>query len=221
MSDNQTENTEEAAGAQQKEKEYNFAQLRQQAEQERNMREQAEKRAQQLQQELESRSNPSDDDDDDDEPYIDRRRLKKELSRFEQQNKKATQSEIQQHIQQALTEERRQMWLKNNPDFNEVMQHAQKFADHDPELAETILEMPDGFERQKLVYRNIKAMGLHKKEEPKPSIQETIDRNRKSPYYQPSGVGSAPYAGAGDFSPSGQKNAYQKMQELKQRLRLG
>jgi hypothetical protein len=221
MSDNQTENTEEAAAAQQKEKEYNFAQLRMQAEQERNMREQAEQRAQQLQQELESRSKPSDDDDDDDEPYIDRRRLKKELSRFEQQNKKATQSEIQQHIQQALTEERRQMWLKNNPDFNDVMQHAQKFADHDPELAETILEMPDGFERQKLVYRNIKAMGLHKKEEPKPSIQETIDRNRKSPYYQPSGVGSAPYAGAGDFSPSGQKNAYQKMQELKQRLRLG
>jgi len=81
--------------------------------------------------------------------------------------------------------------MKNNPDFYEVMNHAQKFAERDPELAESILTMPEGFERQKLVYKNIKALGIHKKEEPKPSIQETIDKNRRSPYYQPSGVGAA------------------------------
>ena len=50
--------------------------------------------------------------------------------------------------------------------------------------------------------------------------QEKIDANRKSPYYQPSGVGAAPYASAGDFSDSGQKSAYAKMQELKSRLRI-
>jgi hypothetical protein len=61
---------------------------------------------------------------------------------------------------------------------------------------------------------------LHKPPEAKPSIQETIDKNRKGPFYQPTGVGTAPYAGGGDFSPTGQKSAYDKMQELKARLRL-
>jgi len=101
-----------------------------------------------------------------------------------------------------------------------IQQHADKFAEREPELAETILQMPEGFERQKLVYKNIKALGLHKPAEVKSTIQDKVDANRRSPYYQPSGVGSAPYAAAGDFSPSGQKNAYQKMQELKNKLRI-
>ena len=123
--------------------------------------------------------------------------------------------------QKALAEERRNTWMKNNSDFYEVMNHAQKFAEKDPELAETILEMPDTFERQKLVYKNIKALGLHKKEEPKSTIQETVNKNQRSPFYQPSGIGTAPYASQSDFSASGQKNSYDKMQELKNRLRLG
>ena len=54
-----------------------------------------------------------------------------------------------------------------------------------------------------------------------PSIQDKIDANRRSPFYQPSGIGSAPYAGPdGDFSAAGQKTAYDKMQELKSRLRI-
>jgi hypothetical protein len=80
--------------------------------------------------------------------------------------------------------------------------------------------MPEGFERQKLVYKNIKALGLHKPEEKAPSIQDKVDANRRSPYYQPSGVGSAPYAPVGDFSANGQKAAYEKMQELKSKLRI-
>jgi hypothetical protein len=161
------------------------------------------------------------DDDEDDEPYVDKRKLKKAFNQFGEQNKQTTATIVQKEVQRALNEERRQSWLKNNPDFNEVMSHAQKFAESDPELAETILEMPEGFERQKLVYKNIKALGLHKPEEKKPSIQDAIDKNRRSPYYQPSGVSAAPYASQGDFSKSGQKNAYEKMQELKNRLRLG
>jgi len=80
--------------------------------------------------------------------------------------------------------------------------------------------MPAGFERQKLVYKNIKALGLHKEKPRESTIQEKIDANRRSPYYQPSNVGSSPYGGTGDFSNNGQKNAYDKMQELKNRLRL-
>ena len=160
-------------------------------------------------------------DEDDDEPYVDKKKLEKKLAKFGENTMKQTQSEIQNAVQFALKQERQQNWIKSNPDFYEVLQHAEKFAQKDPELAETILEMPEGFERQKLVYKNIKALGLHKPEVKAPSIQEKVDANRKGPYYQPSGVGTAPYASAGDFSNSGQKQAYDKMQELKNRLRLG
>ncbi len=160
-----------------------------------------------------------DDDDSDDDPYVDHKKLEKKLSKFEQMLEKKFEQKAEQKARMLLDEERKNQWLKNNPDFYEVMGYAQKFAERDPDLAETILEMPEGFERQKLVYKNIKSLGLHKKEEPKPSIQETIDKNRRSPYYQPSGVGSAPYSTIGDFSPSGQKTSYQKMKELQNRLR--
>jgi len=80
--------------------------------------------------------------------------------------------------------------------------------------------MPEGFERQKLVYKNIKALGLNMPEVKQPTIQDKIDANKRSPYYQPSGVGTAPYASVGDFSSQGQKQAYAKMQELKNKLRI-
>lgn len=201
-------------------KELNFRQLQakyeKQLEQERLARLEAERKAQ----EWEKRQLESDDEDDDD-PYIDRKKLAKNLEKFGQKTKEYTKSEIQKAVGEALDNERKQNWLKLNNDFYDVMQHAEKLANLDPELAETILKMPDNFERQKLVYRQIKTLGLHKPKEEKSDVQNRIDQNRRSPYYQPSGVASAPYAGGGDFSPSGQKNAYQRMQELKARMRLG
>lgn len=202
-------------------KEYNFAQLRKQNEMYQRMLEERDARLAEIERQLQSKASSNEEDDGDDEPYIDRRKLKKELASFGQKNKQETQTEMQRAIAQALAEERKQSWLKSNPDFHEVMRHAEKFAEHDPELAETILAMPEGFERQKLVYKNIKALGFHKPKEEQKSIQSTIDANRRSPYYQPTGVGAAPYASTEDYSAAGQKNAYQKMQELKNRLRLG
>jgi hypothetical protein len=202
-------------------KEYNFAQIRQQLEREKQekhaLREEVEKLKKIAQENLPSHEES----DDDDEPYVDQKKLKKELGRFAKQNSDVTDNKIQAAVNRALAEERQRAWLKNNPDFQEVMQHAQVFADRDPELAETILEMPEGFERQKLVYKNIKALGLHKKEEPKSKIQDIIDQNKRSPYYQPTGIGSAPYAQTGDFSEAGKKNAYEKLKQLKERLRVG
>jgi len=222
MSVNPTENQENAQVEQkQSDKEYNFAQIRKQLEQERAARQQAETDKLALMEQINRNKSTADDDDTDDEPYVDKKRLKRELGKVVKQTIDETDNRIQTAVQKALSEERRNQWMKNNPDFYDVMNHAQKFADKDPELAETILEMPDTFERQKLVYKNIKALGLHQKEQPKSTVQETIDKNRRTPYYQPSGVASAPYASTGDFSPAGQKNAYEKMKELKGRLRLG
>lgn len=211
-----TQNTENKPS----DKELNFraleAKYQRQLEQERAARLEAERIAQ----EASSKKSLPTEDEEDSEPYVDHKRLRKEQAKFGQQIKQETQNEIKSAVQQALSEERRQNWIKNNPDFYEVLQHAEKFAQKDPELAETILEMPDTFERQKLVYKNIKALGIHKPEVKQSSVQEKIDANRRSPYYQPSGVAAAPYAGAGDFSQAGQKNAYAKMQELKSKLRI-
>lgn len=174
-----------------------------------------------LEQRLQDKHQSNDSDDDEsDEPYVDHKKLAKKLNRFGEQTKKQTQSDIQNAVQQAIYEERKQNWLENHKDFYDVMQHATKFAEKNPRLAETILKMPESFERQQLVYDNIKALGLDKPEQKEPTIQDKIDANKRMPYYQPSGIGAAPYAAAGDFSPTGQKNAYSKMQELKARLRL-
>lgn len=214
--------TENQAPEQKNDKEINFRKLEERYEralaQERAAREEAEKRAKEFQ----ARGTPAqEDDDDDDEPYVDKKKLAKKFSSFEQKLDEKIERKAEEKARAMLSTERKDNWLKSNPDFYDVMQHAEKFAEHDPELAETILQMPEGFERQKLVYKNIKALGIHKPMDKTPSIQEKIDANRKSPYYQPSGIANSPYGNSGDFSKSGQKNAYDKMQELKARLRLG
>ena len=162
------------------------------------------------------------DDDDDSEPYVDNKRLNKKLAKFEKENSQKTKTDIQRAVQEAIYSERKKSYLDRNPDFYQTIQdHAEKLMHKDPELTETILEMPEGFERQKLVYKNIKALGLDKPPQKESSIQEKVDANRKMPFYQPTGVNAPPYASAGDFTPSGQKNAYDKMKQLQAQLRLG
>lgn len=204
-------------------KEYNFSQIRKQLEQERQARQQAEERAARAEQERDRRSSQSlEDDEISDEPYVDHRALERKLKKFESTMDERIERKADEKARSYIEQERRNGYLKQNADFNQVMQPEimQKFVDRHPGLAEGILAMPDSFERQKLVYENIKALGLHNKEEPKKSIQDTIDQNRRSPFYQPSGVGTSPYSTAGDFSPAGQKNAYAKLQELKNKLRI-
>jgi hypothetical protein len=214
--------TENQAQDKSNDKELNFraleAKMQRQVEQERQARLMAEQRAAELEQSHNLRSKEEEDDDAD--PYIDKKKFKKTLNQFGEETRKQTKAEIDAAVKQALAEERKNQWLKQNPDYHEVMQHAQKLYEHDPELAETILEMPEGYERQKLVYKNIKALGLHKPKPKESTIQETVDKQRRSPYYTPSGQGSSPYQAVPDTSPAGQKAGYDKMQELKARLRI-
>lgn len=150
------------------------------------------------------------------EPYVDNKKLHRELNNFGRKTKEETRQDIQQTVQQALYEERKQAWIEQNSDFYEVMEkNAARFMEKAPDLAKTILQMPDTFERAKLVYHNIKTLGIDRPEPKQTSIQEKIDANRRSPFYQPPSMGSAPYAQAGDFSESGMKNAYEQMQKLK------
>lgn len=218
----QPENTNQAQDTTQNNKELNFRALEQkyqrQIEHERAGRLEAERMAQEA---MSKKNQVVEEEDDNSDPYVDHKRLNKTLTKHGQQIKQETQSEIQKAVQMAIHQERQQNWLKQNSDFENVMQHADKLYNHDPELADSILEMPNNFERQKLVYKNIKALGLHEDKPKQNSIQDKIDANRRNPGYQPSGMGTAPYASQGDFSDSGQKQAYDKMQELKSRMRLG
>ncbi len=151
-----------------------------------------------------------------------RAELEQKVNALSQQQ---SQSEIQKAMAMAKAsakdELKQEFWLENNPDFFDILQHADKFAESNPALADSILKMPDTFERKKLVYSNIKALGLHKPKTQEPSIQDKIDANRRSPYYQPSGIAAGPYTQVGDFTDQGKAQAYKKMQELKSKLRLG
>lgn len=212
------QDTQVAPEARPNDKEFNF---RAQEAKYQRMLDERDRRIVELEQKKVVVQDDNDDEDDSADPYVDRKKLKKELSKYGQKVKQDADSAVKTAVQQAIYEERQRTWLKANPDFTQVLEHAQKLYDADPELGDTILEMPEGFERQKLVYKNIKALGLHKPADPKESIQSKIDANRRGAYYQPSGVGTSPYASQGDFSQGGQKNAYEKMMELKRNLRLG
>jgi len=205
----------------QNDKEINFR-MQEKALREKFERDLAQERAEKekLMQELQQRQQPvHEDEPSDEEPYVDHKRLSKTLSSFEKKLEEKIERKAEEKARQLMDAERSESWLRNNPDFYEVMQHAEKFALKDPDLAESILSMPDTFERKKLVYKNIKALGIHKPEQKAPSVQETIDAKKKSPYYQPSEMGTAPYGNTGDFSKTGQKAAYDRMKELQSRLR--
>lgn len=206
-------------------KEYNFRALENQMKQERALRMEAEQKAAQeraAREEAEKRwqQEQSDADDTSSEPYVDEKRLEKKLAKHEAKTKQYTQNEIKNAVQTALQEERKSNWMRQNSDFYEIMKHADKFAEIAPDLAESILQMPEGFERQKLVYANIKTLGLHQNKPKEPSIQEKIDSNRRGNFYQPSGIGYGPGSNAGNFSTAGQQESYKKMQELKGLINL-
>jgi hypothetical protein len=209
----------QAQPSQQSDKEYNFAQLRKQLEQEKQARLQTEQRLAQIEQERQQpKQSYATDDDDSDEPYVDKKALRREFNRFGQDIEKKIDQKAEEKARILLEQERQHQFYKQNPDFNQIMtpDMIQKFAEKHPDTAESLLEMPDGFARQKLLYRAMKDVGIHKPPEaPKPNIQDAINNNRKPLYYQPSQTGSPPpYAAAGDFSPAGQKSAYDKMKSL-------
>lgn len=207
---NQVNSTQES------QKEVNMRNLGRQLEEERAARVQLQE---ELKKERESQSSKrfkDDDEDQSDEPYVDRKSLKRELSKFADVFEQKVDKKAEEKARSMIEQERQQNFLRSNPDFKEVLspEVIQKFAEKHPDHAEALLEMPDNFARQKLLYRAIKDLEVNKPPAPQQTIQQKIDANRKSPYYQPSGGSLPPYAGGGDFSDGGQKNAYSKMQEL-------
>lgn len=202
-------------------REYNFSQLNKKYEMEKQARMQAEAKVSELEKLSQSRKRYEDEDDD--EPYVDHKRLEKKLNSFEEKIEKKIDERAEMKARVMFEEERKSLYLKENNDFHNVMseQNLQKFAEKNPSLAKTIMNMPDGFEKSKLVYETMKSLGIDKPEQKQSSIQDKIDANKRIPYYQPTGIANSPYNNGGDFSESGQKSAYAHMMALKKRLSYG
>lgn len=190
-----------------------------QLEQERQGRMQAEEKAAQLEKDRQSKRN-HDEDDEDDEPYIDKRKFKKELSKFEQGFDERIERKATEKAQSLFEAKRKEEFFEQNTDYDQVMseQVLEKFVKEHPGLAKTLMNIPKGFERDKLVYENIKALNAHRVKES--SIQKQIDDNKKFPGYQPSGMAASPYSKTIDFSEEGRKAAYDKLQANKKRVRF-
>lgn len=216
-------------------KEINFrafeAKMQRQIQQERQAAEEARQAAREAErkyQELTQRQNrhvEDDDDDEESEPYVAHKKFKKETARIKQevvQTKNETLADIKREISEAKAEARREAFIESNPDFFDTLEaHAEKIMEKSPALGKSILAMPDNFDRQKLVYQTIKELGLDKPQQQQKTIQDTIDANRRNPAgYQPASVGNAPYMPTGDFSPAGQKKAYDKMKQMQASLRI-
>lgn len=218
MTENQVQN--QAQETKTNDKELNFrameAKHRREMENERQARLDIEKRLQDIE------SKKPVEEDDEDEPYVGHKKLEKKFSSFERKMEERIDKKAEEKARSLIQKKEEEEWSKNNSDFNQVLneENLTKLVNKAPGLAESIRRMPDGFEKEKLVYNTIKSMGIDKAEPKQPSIQDKIDANRRSPYYQPSGVGNSPYSSVGDFSAQGQKNAYDKMKELQARLRI-
>lgn len=201
-------------------KEYNFAQIRKQLETERLARQQAEARIAEVERIAQERLKPANDDDDD-EPYVDNKKLEKKLNVFKKTQEQEIDQRISRSVQQALEEERHRVFLKENPDYNVVMSNEtlEKFQQTHPDIANKIIERyPDGPDRHQFVYKLIKEMGIDKPKQKEPSVQEKINANMKSPFMPSPGVSGPGYSAQGDFSPAGQKSAYDQVQALKKRI---
>lgn len=217
MTENQVQNQEETKVS---DKEMNFRRLEAKAMQaERELMDERQRR-QEMERRLNEISQREEVEEETDEPYVDHKKLDKKLNKFGQNTKSEIKNAMVEAKELAKEELKQEFFLENHSDFFNVLEYSEKFAEKHPKLADNILKMPQGFERQKLVYQMIKELGMDKPQTKEQTIQEKIDSNKRSPYYMPSGVGTAPYQSVGDYSAGGQEQAYKKMQELKSRLRL-
>jgi hypothetical protein len=151
---------------------------------------------------------------DDGEPYVVKKALDRKLTQHTNRLMKEIERKAEEKAMQLFEKQKQQNYLNEHRDFNEVLnpENLQYLVDNHPEVANSILEMPEGFARQKLAYQTLKA--FKQKEEKRASIQETINNNHKSLYYQPSQYGNPPSATTMDFTPQGRKQAYDAMKKM-------
>lgn len=211
----------------QNDKEFNFARLRQEKERAIAAAEEAISQKQRLEQEIEKIRGQQqkmrapefeDEDEADDEPYVNKKGLKRVLSKLDQNIESKIDERAQAIARKILDEERQKNFvfqLKSEyRDFSDVVtaDSLEKLDKANPRMAGIIDRMPDGYEKGQMIYETIKTMGLHKK--PEASVKEKVEQNMRNPYYHPSTAGQGSVT-MGDFTQAGQKAAYDKVSALK------
>jgi len=205
------------------EKEMNFRKMEQQYQRRLEDADRRREDAERQVKELLNRQQEPEEEEQSDEPYIDHKKLDKKLKKFGQQSSQEIQRAMAIAKQEAKAEAKQEAYLENNPDFFDYLENnVEKFANTHPTLARSLHAMPDNFERKVLVFETMKKLAIDKPVVKESTIQQKIDQNQRGNFYQPANIGSPGYASSGgDFSATGQKNAYDKMQELKARLKIG
>lgn len=169
-----------------------------------------------------------DDSEDDNEPYIDKKRLAKEMGNLKSSLAVEIDQKAEEKARTLMAEERKKDFFKNNKDFHEIMQQEeiQKFISEQPGLAEDLETLPDNFERQKVVYRMIKTLKDLKTtqpvapSQPKSPLAAAFESRKASMAYQPGGSSGGPFQSMGDFSQGGMKNAYDRFKSLQKTVHL-
>ena len=110
-------------------KEFNFRQLEAKYKNEIERERQARVDLEQKVQELSKKHTQEPDEDDQSDPYVDHRKLEKKLAKFGQMTQTDIQKAMEMAKNSAKDEIKQEIWLESNPDFFDVLQHADKFAD--------------------------------------------------------------------------------------------
>lgn len=175
-----------------------------------------------------TKSPEPEEEEDADESYVDSRKLKKTLSKWEKNIEQKIERKAEEKAKAAVEKERNENFIyrlkAEYGDFDQVLskETANKLEEAHPELAKQILSIPDEYQKRKTAYETIRALGLHKpkeEEQPKTNIQDRVNSNIRSQAYTSASAGNNSMTeGTTDYSERGQEAAYKKMQELKKRL---
>lgn len=206
----------------------NFADLRNAAEAARQENFDLKQRLALLEENAKKATAPKEGDEDDGEPYVDKKRLNREMSKLKESMGAEIDRKAEEKARSLMAEEKKKDFFKNNKDFNEIMQQdeIQRFIAEQPGLAEDLETMPDNFERQKVVYRMIKTLKEAKPVQgaaptaPKSPLAQAFDARKSAMAYQPGGSSGGPFQSIGDFSQQGQKNAFDRFRALQKTVHL-
>lgn len=208
-------------------KELNFRKLEAAREQDREARIRAEMEAQMLRREMEEIKQmlqPKEKDPlDGVEDYVDPARLiakfDKERSAFERKAKEIAKKTYEELEQQKVENEKKnylQRLKKDLPDFDQVMNEASisQLEKIDPVFLETVLAVPDDYERRLMTYKKLKSLS---KPEEKKSIQTKVVENQQNPYYIPNGSGTPAAVQIDLRSKEAREAAYAKLKAAQRR----
>lgn len=230
---NEGVNKQEAASPEQKvsespsDKELNFRRLEAAREADRDARVRAELENQMLKREIEEIKvllQPKEKDPlDEVEDYVDPARLKAKLS-IERTALERKAKEIAKNTYQEIKKEEEEKEKKNYiarlkrdyPDYESVMNEStlMTLEQIDPIFLETVLSIPDDYERRAKTYKKIKSLP---KPEEKVSIQDKVAENQQNPYYMPSGSGNPSAVEFDIRSKSARESAYAKLKAAQKR----